>query len=226
MESPLLAILVLIPLVGSIVGAFVGEKSAKAWALTVSLATFAIAVIAAITFTYGTAGAQLLVKGPAVSSIGFSVSLGADSISLWLIVLTTLLAPLAIATSFESIKDRQKEYYAWMLLLLAAMVGVFVSQDLLLFYAFFELTLIPMFFIIGIWGGPDRKYAAGKFFLFTFTGSVFTLAVAIYLGLKYGTFNIDMLTHASRFGGQLSDGSFAAPLSMAERKWIVLGFLA
>src|ERR1700722_2830716 len=101
-----------------------------------------------------------------------------------------------------------------MLLLLAAMVGVFVSRDLLLFYAFFELTLIPMFFIIGIWGGPDRRRAAGRFFLFTFTGSVFTLAAAIYLGLKFGTFDIAGITMAARNG-----------LSTTERYWIVLGFL-
>src|SRR5207248_5042038 len=118
-----------------------------------------------------------------ISSIGFSVSLGIDSISLWLLLLTVFLTPLAIASSFGSIKIREKEYYAWMLALLAAMLGVFVARDLLLFYIFFELTLIPMFFIIGIWGGPERRYAAGKFFLFTFTGSVFTLAGAIYLGL-------------------------------------------
>jgi NADH-quinone oxidoreductase subunit M len=127
-------------------------------------------------------GQQLTIDGPGIPSLGFSVSLGVDSISLWLMLLTVLLAPLSIAASFESIKDRQKEYYAWMLLLLAAMLGVFVARDLLLFYTFFELTLIPMFFIIGIWGGPERRAAAGKFFLFTFAGSVFTLAAAIYLG--------------------------------------------
>ena len=72
------------------------------------------------------------------------------------------------------------------------MLGVFVSADLLLFYIFFELTLVPMFFIIGIWGGPQRRYAAGKFFLFTFTGSVFTLAAAIYVGMRAGTFDIPL----------------------------------
>jgi NADH-quinone oxidoreductase subunit M len=140
-------------------------------------------------------------------------------------LLTTLLAPLAIASSFESVKDRRKEYYAWMQLLLAAMIGVFISRDLLLFYAFFELTLIPMFFIIGIWGGPDRRYAAGKFFLFTFTGSVFTLAAAIYVGIKYGTFNIADLTVAASSGWHNGD-TWVLPLTMSERYWIVLGLLA
>src|SRR5213075_2062015 len=92
--------------------------------------------------------------------------------------------------SFESIKERAKEYYAWMTLLLMAMLGCFVARDVLLFYIFFELTLIPMFFIIGIWGGPERRYAAGKFFLFTFAGSVFTLAGVVYLGIRAGSFDI------------------------------------
>ncbi|HUB26024.1 MAG TPA: NADH-quinone oxidoreductase subunit M [Tepidisphaeraceae bacterium] len=225
-ESPILMYLVLIPLAGSIVGAFVSDHTAKAWALVVSLATFLVSLAAAMSFVYGPAAQQLLVNGRAIPSIGFSLSLGVNSISLWLMILTTLLAPLAIAASFESIKERKKEYYAWMQLLLAAMIGVFISRDLLLFYAFFELTLIPMFFIIGIWGGPDRRYAAGKFFLFTFTGSVFTLAVAIFLGLHYGTFDIDTLISSARFGGQLPDGTLVPALTDGERQWVLLGFLA
>jgi len=100
-----------------------------------------------------------------LADLGFTFQLGADSITLWMILLTVLLVPLALLASFESIKERPREYYAWMLVLLAAMNGVFLARDLLLFYVFFELTLVPMFFIIGIWGGPDRRYAAAKFFL-------------------------------------------------------------
>src|SRR5271169_2220789 len=106
MESPLLAILVLIPLCGSIAAAFVPERSAKTWALMVSLSTFVIALLCAFVFAFNASVPQLLVLGPKVSSIGFRLSLGADSISLWLVILTTLLAPLAIAASFESIKER------------------------------------------------------------------------------------------------------------------------
>ena len=86
---------------------------------------------------------------------------------------------------------RQREYYAWINALLVAMLGVFLARDLLLFYVFFELTLIPMYFIIGIWGGPERRYAANKFFLFTFAGGVMTLAAAIYVGMSAGTFALD-----------------------------------
>ncbi|WP_408840559.1 complex I subunit 4 family protein [Acidocella sp.] len=129
--------------------------------------------------------------------------------------MTVLLMPLALLASFEAIKDRQKEYYAWMLVLMTAMNGVFLARDLLLFYIFFELTLIPMFFIIGIWGGPERRYAAGKFFLFTFGGSVFTLAAIIYMGMKFGTFDIINVTAKAQ-----------TDLSSTERWWILLGLLA
>jgi NADH-quinone oxidoreductase subunit M len=114
-------------------------------------------------------------------ALGLSVSMGLDHISLWLVVLTAVLTPLSILASYNYIKERQREFYAWMLVLHAAMLGVFMARDLLLFYLFFEFTLIPMFFIIGIWGGADRRRAAGKFFLFTFSGSVLTLASLIYI---------------------------------------------
>src|SRR5258706_13134300 len=141
-----------------------------------------------------------------------------------MVALTVFLTPLAIAASFESIKDRPKEYYAWMLGLLASMLGVFIARDLLLFYVFFELTLIPMFFIIGIWGGPERRRAAGKFFLFTFTGSVFTLAAVIYLGLHPRTmgppnFDIDAPINYAQT-------ALAAPEFARTRLLLTLGLLA
>src|SRR5213595_633265 len=107
-----------------------------------------------------------------------------------------------------------------MLLLLAAMLGCFVARDLLLFYVFFELTLIPMFFIIGIWGGPERRYAAGKFFLFTFAGSVFTLAALVYLAMRAGgggsvSFDIARIVNFAQ-----------TQLTSTERLWCTLGILA
>jgi NADH-quinone oxidoreductase subunit M len=226
MQNPTLALLIILPMLGAAIGTSISDRAAKGWALAVSLATLVVGLIAAFSFEFALPGQQLTIDGPAIPTLGFSISLGVDSISLWLMLLTVLLAPLAIAASFESIKDRPKEYYAWMQLLLAAMLGVFVARDLLVFYAFFELTLIPMFFIIGIWGGPERRAAAGKFFLFTFAGSVFTLAAAIYLGLKYGTFDIQDLTAAARSGRQILGGGWIDPLSRTERYWIVLGLLA
>jgi NADH-quinone oxidoreductase subunit M len=211
----LLLSLILIPLLGAVAGAFVPTRSSKTWALLISIATFILSVIVAGNFNYSSGQVQFSADFGGVPSVGFALKLGVDSISLWLVLLTTLLQPLAIAASFQSIKDRQKEYYNWMLVLLAAMLGVFIARDLLVFYIFFELTLIPMFFIIGIWGGPERRYAAIKFFLFTFSGSVFTLAGAIYLGLQAHSFDISaVVAYAQNH------------LSATERWWITLAFLA
>jgi NADH-quinone oxidoreductase subunit M len=216
MDSMLVILLLLIPALGALVGSLLPVAASRGWALLVSLATLLVAVIIAFRFQFdGTAAMQFTYDGFLLPSVGASFSLGIDSISLWLVLLTALLMPLAVAASFESIRDRAREYYAWMLLLQAAMLGVFVSRDLLLFYVFFELTLVPMFFIIGIWGGPERRYAAGKFFLFTFTGSVFTLAGAVYLGIQAGTFDI---AHVVAFAQN--------SLTPTERYWIFFAMLA
>jgi NADH-quinone oxidoreductase subunit M len=241
MNTILLPLLILVPVIGAIVGAFMPNgKAARNWALLVSLATLGIGIALAMQFNW--ARTDLTKVAPAermaqsvqvkwgapdphpklgqpdttlgVASIGFSIHFGMDTVSLWLVLLTVLLQPCAIAASFGSIKDREKEYYAWMNALLFAMLGVFISRDLLLFYIFFELTLIPMFFIIGIWGGPERRYAAGKFFLFTFTGSVFTLAAVIFLGYGAQSFDLVQVTH------------FAQLLPGTTRFWILLGLLA
>ena len=197
--SPTLIILLLLPAAGALIGAFIPVAAAKTWALLVSLATLLVALIALCSFHFDAQGFQLTFDNPALAlPIHASFSLGIDGISLWLVLLTALLMPCAIAASFESIKDRPREYYAWMLLLQCAMLGVFVARDILVFYIFFELTLVPMFFIIGIWGGPSRRDAAGKFFLFTFTGSIFTLAGAIYLGYHAGSFDIQTIVQYAR----------------------------
>jgi NADH-quinone oxidoreductase subunit M len=231
-----LLLLILLPLIGALIGAFVPPRAAKGWALAVSLATAIIGVALATQFDFkqdlgSTRPDQRLAQSVqfpfttrsdapdaqpfGVSDLKFELKLGVDAISLWLVLLTVVLMPPALLASFESIRDRQKEYYAWMLVLLAAMNGVFVARDLLLFYIFFELTLIPMFFIIGIWGGPERRYAAAKFFLFTFGGSIFTLAGVIYLGLAAKSFDlIGVVTFAQN------------SMSSQERWWLLLAFLA
>src|SRR5438105_10920 len=111
--------------------------------------------------------------GAAPGAIRFHI--GLDGISVWLVVLTTLLMVCSVLGSWTAVTERVNEYYAWMLALQMAMVGVFLSVDVILFYVFFELTLIPLFFLIGIWGGPQRQYAARKFFVYTFAGSIITL---------------------------------------------------
>jgi NADH-quinone oxidoreductase subunit M len=225
MNDTILIYLLAIPLLGAIIGAFVPSRLARSWALLVSLLTAAVGVCMVTRFDFSAAGPVVQFaftpkSGDALwlTPLATSFSLGVTSIGLWLVLLTVGLMPLAIAASFGSIKDREKEYYAWMLALMVAMLGVFVSQDVLLFYVFFELTLIPMFFIIGIWGGPERRRAAIKFFLFTFAGSVFTLAAVVYLGLRAGTFDLAECVRIVQTG--------MMGITVQERWWILLGLLA
>ncbi|MBC8107669.1 MAG: NADH-quinone oxidoreductase subunit M [Anaerolineae bacterium] len=228
----LLPLLILVPFAGAGMCAMASAQNAKRVALGVSLLTAIIAIVLTTQFDFHqdlsasmpekrlSESVQIDFKPESGSpfqleEIGFSPHLGVDTISIWLVLLTVLLTPLAIAASFDSIRERTKEYYAWMLVLLAAMLGVFIARDLLLFYIFFELTLVPMFFIIGIWGGPERRVAAGKFFLFTFTGSVFTLAGVIYLGMQRGSFDISELTMFAQ-----------TSLTRTERFWVLMSFIA
>ena len=225
-NSVLIPFLLFVPAVGAALGAFLpNARIARNWALLISLATFAIAVALGIEFYQ--LGTPLIFRPDnyQVQSLGFGFNLHVDAIGLWLAILTAFLQPLVIGFSFGSVTERQREYYAWMNALLLFMLGVFVSGDLLLFYVFFELTLVPMFFIIGIWGGPQRRYAAGKFFLFTFAGSVFTLAVAIYLGVRAGTFAMfDTVGVPLHMMGAISFAQ--TQFSPAEQWWVVMGLLA
>jgi NADH-quinone oxidoreductase subunit M len=221
----ILLLLILVPLLGAIAGMFVPATWERSWALFVSLINLGLGIAIALSFQYHDGGLQFAYTGFSAPDIWVNFNLGMDAISLWLVLLTVLLMPLAILASFDSITQRTREYYAWMLVLLAAMLGVFLSRNLIVFYIFFELTLIPMFFIIGIWGGPQRRYAAGKFFLFTFTGSVFTLAAVLYLGSRYGTLDISELVMAARYGSHY-DGMVVDALSSTARFWVLLGLLA
>jgi NADH-quinone oxidoreductase subunit M len=219
-----LPILLLLPVLGAIVAALLPSAwLSKMWALGVSIVMALIGVLLLVRFPFAengwqytfTPGSNSCLSWLALPGIGFSFTLGMDAISLFLVLLTILLMPLAIAASFDSIKDRPQQYYAWMLALAAPMIGVFIARDLLLFYIFFELTLIPMFFLIGIWGGPERRYAAAKFFLFTFAGSVFTLAAVVYAGVHAGSFDIDTVVRYAQH-----------QMTSTEQFWIVLGLLA
>src|SRR6266567_1923687 len=127
--------------------------------------------------------------------------LGVDGISLWLVLLTTLLMPIAVLSSWTAVTKRQLTYYALMLLLESAMIGVFVSLDLLLFYLFFEASLVPMFLLIGVWGGEKRIYAAVKFFIYTAVGSLLMLVGIVTLWFYFGTFDLVLLIQAMANGG-------------------------
>jgi NADH-quinone oxidoreductase subunit M len=140
-----------------------------------------------------------------IGSIGAHYHVGVDGISLWLVLLTTLLMPIAILSSWTSIQKRQLSYYMFLLLLLSAMVGVFISLDLLLFYLFFEASLLPMFFLIGIWGGERKIYAAVKFFIYTMVGSLLMLVGIIALYYLYGTFDYATILAAMNDGKLLGE---------------------
>jgi NADH-quinone oxidoreductase subunit M len=135
-----------------------------------------------------------------IGAIGARYHLGVDGISLWLVILTTLLMPIAILSSWTAIQERLLAYYTFLLLLESAMIGVFVSLDLLLFYLFFEASLVPMFFLIGIWGGERRIYAAVKFFIYTAVGSLLMLVGIIALYYIYNSFDYVTILEAMRSG--------------------------
>lgn len=142
---------------------------------------------------------QFGLKIPWIPSFGIDYSMGVDGISLFLVLLTTLLSPLAILASW-SIQERVKEYFIFMLLLETGMIGVFVSLDLFLFYVFWEVMLVPMYFLIGVWGGQRRIYAAMKFVLYTMIGSVLTLVAIIALYFLHGNANIYLQLSADSVG--------------------------
>jgi len=186
------------PLIGFLVILFLREehKNAIRWtALLTSQVTFGLSLALLPVFDAQNPDLQYLVRIPwlQVGGADISVSLGVDGISLLMVLLTTFLTPLALLSTWQAVTDKVKGFNIFFLLLEVGMLGVFLAQDLVLFYIFWEFTLIPMYFLIGIWGGARRIYAAVKFFLFTMFGSVLMLLAILYLGLTAGTFNLPQL---------------------------------
>ncbi|HKO60529.1 MAG TPA: NADH-quinone oxidoreductase subunit M [Pyrinomonadaceae bacterium] len=195
MQQYLLTAIILIPVIGAL--ALVAynflptrkESNFKWIALGFSVLDFAASLPLIKGIGAGTKDFRFVEDVLWIGAIGARYHVGVDGISLWLVLLTTLLMPIAILSSWTSIQKRQLSYYIFLLLLLGAMVGVFVSLDLLLFYLFFEASLVPMFFLIGIWGGERRIYAAVKFFIYTAVGSLLMLVGIIALYYIYDTFD-------------------------------------
>lgn len=182
----MLLLTLLIPLIGFITVLFIDkvqEKAIKYITMIFSLLTFGASIPLWFSFNSHIDGFQFYTNIPWISSIDSGFRIGIDGMSLLLVLLTTFMMPIALLTSFDSIKKRLKEYYAMMLLLELGMLGVFISLDTMVFYVFWELILIPMYFLIGIWGGKDRIYAAVKFFLYTLVGSLLMLLAIVWLGL-------------------------------------------
>jgi NADH-quinone oxidoreductase subunit M len=210
MQNYLLTILILLPVIGALTTIAYGftpgaRESHHRWiALGFTTLTFLISLLLIQGAGGGVAAFRFAENYPWIASVGARYHLGVDGISLWLVILTTLLMPIAVLSSWTAITKRQLTYYVLLLLLESAMIGVFVSLDLLLFYLFFEASLVPMFFLIGVWGGERRIYAAVKFFIYTAVGSLLMLVgiIALYFihqtATGIGTFDYTVLTETLR----------------------------
>ena len=206
----LLTLLVLWPIFGALVSVayslLPGQREANyKWiALLTTSVTLVVSLFLVQGVGAGTAEFRFEENVSWIAAVGARYHLGVDGISLWLVLLTTLLMPIAILSSWTAIKKRTLSYFVFMLILESAMIGVFISLDLLLFYLFFEASLVPMFFLIGIWGGERRIYAAIKFFIYTSVGSLLMLVAIIALYFVYNTFDYVAILHAMATGATLS----------------------
>src|SRR5437870_6439550 len=203
MDQHLLSIVVFTPLAGFVILLLIpGSQKGliKLWANITAFAGFLVSLPLVTRFDRQAGSFQMMEKVDWIPSLGAKYLVGIDGISLLLVMLTTLVSFLAILSSWNAIEDRLKEYYAMFLLLKTGMIGVFVSLDFFLFYVFWELVLVPMYFIIGVWGGPRKLYAAIKFFLYTLSGSVLMLLGILTLYFRhfdqfgFYTFEISDLT--------------------------------
>ena len=183
-----------VPIISGIVVLAVGNEqraTLSRWlALLGSLVGFAVTIPLYTGFDRTTAALQFVERKPWIESLGIEYSLGIDGLSVWLVLLTAFITFVVVIAGWEVIKDRVHQYLGAFLILSGLMIGVFSAADGMLFYVFFEATLIPMYIIIGVWGGPNRVYAAFKFFLYTLLGSLLTMVAIIYLYLQSGSFEI------------------------------------
>ena len=212
---PLLSLLIWLPILGGAAVLALGDSRARAarWvSLVVALVVFLLSVQLFTGFDQAATGMQFVERTAWIPAYDIQYHLGVDGISIALIILTTLTTALVLVGAWTSIDRRVNQYYASILILEGLMVGVFCAVDALLFYVFFEAMLIPMFIIIGVWGGPRRVYATIKFFLYTFLGSIFMLVGLVYLYLKAGSWQLPDL--------------YALPLTATEQTWLFFAFLA
>lgn len=213
LNSQLLSLLVWLPVLGGLALLFVSDSQAglaKSIALIIALVAFVLSLLLIAGFDSSTAAIQFEQKLLWIEAFKIHYHLGIDGLSLPLIVLTTLTTVIVVISGW-AVQDRVGHYMAAFLILSGLMVGMFSALDAMLFYVFFEAMLVPMFLIIGIWGGPNRIFATIKFFLFTFFGSVFMLIALIWLYLQSGSFAVADLHEF--------------PISLQAQIWIFLAFL-
>jgi NADH-quinone oxidoreductase subunit M len=214
LNEHLLEILIWLPIVGGFAVLGLGERAEAAkWAsLAISGATLLFSIPLWASFRTGTAAMQFVERAPWIPAIHSDFYIGVDGISMPLILLTTFTTVLIVIASWTNVEKRIAQYFAAFLLLEGLMIGVFAALDGVLFYVFWEAMLLPMFIIIGIWGGPRRVYATIKFFLYTFIGSLLMLVALIYMYLKSGSYELAAFQRL--------------PLTLSEQTFIFLAFLA
>lgn len=213
-----LTLVTFFPLLGILVILFINRenKTVIRWvALITSLITFGISIWVLVLFNPADPDLQMVIDIPWIQVAGWEISylMGIDGMSILLVLLTTFLTPISILSTWTAIEERVKEFMIFFLMLEIGMVGVFLSLDLFLFYIFWEFTLVPMYFLIGIWGGPNRVYAAVKFFLYTMAGSLLMLLAILWLGISQGTFSVPEI---------IANGAIPANIQL----WLFLAFAA
>lgn len=189
----MLSLITFIPVIGALLVLLLSKQLARSVALVASLASFVLGLMVLNGFNAAQAGFQYVEAAPWIPQFGISYKLGVDGISLWLLMLTVFIFPIAIWASPGAIQHSEKTYYALVLLMETATLGVFLSLDMFLFYVFWEFALVPMYFIIGLWGGQRRIYASLKFFLYTMAGSVLMLIAILVMGVQGKTFDYEAL---------------------------------
>jgi NADH-quinone oxidoreductase subunit M len=200
MNFPILTVITFVPVIGAIVGLLIPkeqEKTIKWYSVAVSLIPLVLSIILWVTYDNAAGGMQFVEKVPWIPTLGVTYHVGVDGISVPMIFLTALLTTLSLFYSAYTIHTRVKEYFLLFLLLETGMFGVFVALDFVLFYVFWEVGLVPMYLLIGIWGGQNRLYAAIKFFIYTLVGSVAMLLAILYVYFNVGSF--DILEATARF---------------------------
>lgn len=227
MDASLLPLLLILPLLSAAcmllprLPWFDDARQAWIWALVSTLATFAISLVVAFRFDWSaTAALQLDGALPWVPGFNLMFGYAVDSVSLWLVLLTTFLMPLVILGSRTAVGFRVREYYFWLLVLQALMTGVFIATDVIFFYLCFELTLVPLYFLIGVYGSSQRLKAAAMFFLYTFAGSMLTLGGVLYV-VWYAAQQLGMLT----FDIQVL-ATIASEMSFTQQAWVLAALLA
>ena len=218
LDNSILTFVTFIPLIGGLLLILAPRRhrDIRIFSLAVTLLTFVLSLHLPVHLDRVHAGFQYEINKPWIASPNIHYHMAVDGISVWLVVLTSFLTPLCVLISWKSIHERVKEFSILLLILETALIGVFTSLDLFLFYFFWEATLIPMALLIGMYGHGRRVYAAVKFFLFTMIASMFMLAAIIWLYAQVGSFDFVTIQGAIR-NGQLENFSAAAP-------WLFLGF--